>query len=348
MSRRLRVARLFLWLIVSLPALLWATPLTSLNPRALLPDMVDGTAYRPYVRRVVVPALAHMAESALGEPGRAALGSWLERHPRVASRLKWPADRAGAFAAVFVLHALSLLLFAAAFHRLVLATWQVGEGMATLASVAALVLIPLHFGYQNFVYDFPALALFTAGLWALYERRWGWFLALWPIGLLNKETYVLLLPLFALHARGWMTPRTLWKRVALLVAIAAVVGGALIAIFHRNPGGAVEWQLARNLRYHPKWNQIRRDVAYVAFWVFAFWGAGAKRVVARDAVLVLAALFAFTFFLGFIGEWRDFYEAYPLGLLLAVHTALRLIGREPRWRLPPERGLAPAAGPVRR
>lgn len=321
-----------LWIAAALPVLLWAAPLTSINPRSLLPAMVDGTAHRPYVRRALVPIAARGVERLAGETGRRAATAWAESHPEIAQRLGWKPDRALAFAFIFVVHGLALVGFAAAFRALTLAVWDVGEGVASVAAAVAVLLVPLHFGYQNFVYDFPALALFTAGLALAHSGRAGAFTALWPLGLLNKETYALLGMSFVLKFRRAWSPAKLRGQVLVLLAIAAVVIGALVLAFHRNPGEAFEWHLARNLDYHPGAKQLRRDLAYLAFWAFGVIGWRAKSALVFEAALIGGTLFFATFFLGFLGEWRDFYEAFPLGLLLGLHTALRLMGRAPRLR----------------
>lgn len=324
--------RWLLWTVAAIPILLWAAPVTSLNPRSLLPDMVDGTAHRPYVRRALVPLLARAGETLAGERGRAAATEWALARPGLMDRLGWEPERALAFALVFLLHGLALVGFAAAFCGLARAVWDVGETTAALAAAAAVLLVPLHFGYQNFVYDFPALALFTLGVKYAHERRVAAFTALWPVGLLNKETYLLTAVSFVMRLRRRVAAAVLRRHVLALLAIGAVVGGALVWAFRHNPGGAVEWQLPRNLEYHPGAKQLRRDLAYLLFWAFALVGWRAKRTLVAEAAVIGGVLFVTTFFLGFLGEWRDFYEVFPLGLLLALHTALRFLGREPGLR----------------
>jgi hypothetical protein len=41
---------------------------------------------------------------------------------------------------------------------------------------------------------------------------------------------------------------------------------------------------------------------------------------------MLAPLLGLTLFLGFIDEWRDYFEVYPVLVLLAAHTVGRLFG----------------------
>jgi hypothetical protein len=319
------------WMIAALPVLLWAAPNTSLYKRSLLPEMVDGTAYRPYVQRVLVPGIARAGEAIAGPSVRAAAARVTSRTPFLRDRLRWVPDRAVAFAVVLCVHFLALVAFAWGFYALASATWTVGPALSAVAATAAVLLVPLHFGYQNYVYDFSALALFTWGLVLVRRRSWGAFAVLWPIGLLNKETFVLVSPVFVRRFRA-VNGRIPWAWLALTWSVAVVIVLGLWLAFRHTPGEHVEFHLLRNLAYHPSLKQLRRDVAYVAFWVFACWGWRAKRPLIGDALYVGAVLFVSTFFLGFIGEWRDFYEVFPIGLLLALHTALRIAGRPPALR----------------
>jgi hypothetical protein len=233
-----------------------------------------------------------------------------------------------AFATVLAGHGVALVAFAWGFYALALSTWSIGPATAAVGATAGVLLVPLHFGYQNFLYDLPLLALFTWGLTLIRRARWRAFAWLWPIGLLNKETFVLLaIPLVRRYRAA--VGRLPWGWLAVLGATAAVVGAALWIGYRDTPGGAVEIHLHRNLAYRPGFKQHRRDLAYVAFWIYALWGWRAKRAIVVDALAIGGILFVFTFFLGFLGEWRDFYEVFPLALLMALHTTLRVLRREP-------------------
>ncbi len=49
----------------------------------------------------------------------------------------------------------------------------------------------------RFTYDLPSLALFTTGLYLIWFRRhWGWFAALFVVATINRETVLMLLPLY--------------------------------------------------------------------------------------------------------------------------------------------------------
>jgi hypothetical protein len=306
-----------------------AAPRTSLYKRSLLPDMVAGTAWRPYVKRVLVPLAVRGTDALLPAAVRSGIEAQVRLHPILTRRLGWQSEHASWYVLVFMLHGLSLFGFALAFRRLARRTFELDGVTASLAAAGALALLPIHFGYQNFVYDFPDLALFTLGLAFIAAGERTRFYLLWPLGLLNKETFVLLVPLFALRERERLPRGGLLAHAGVQLALAAGVWLALGWTFRHNPGAPLEWQLPHNLTHHPSTRQLLHDLVYWGAWVggLCFWRQ--KRQLAGAALVVIGALVAITFFFGFMGEYRAFYEAWPLLALLLTHTALRLLGRAP-------------------
>lgn len=307
-----------------------AAPRTSLYKRALLPDMVAGTAWRPYVKRALVPLVVRGADALLPPAVRSAIGEQVRLHPILTRRLGWESGHASWYVLVFILDGLSLFGFALAFRRLARRTFELDGVTASLAAAGALALLPIHFGYQNFVYDFPDLALFTLGLAFIAAGERSRFYVLWPLGLLNKETFVLLVPLFALRERERLPHGRLLAHVGVQLAVAAGAWLALGWTFRHNPGAPLEWQLPHNLTHHPSPRQLLHDLVYWGAWVggLLFWRR--KRLLVGAALVVVGALVVITFFFGFMGEYRAFYEAWPLLALLLTHTALQLLGRAPR------------------
>jgi hypothetical protein len=85
----------------------------------------------------------------------------------------------------------------------------------------------------------------------------------------------------------------------------------------------------RNLTAAAPLRQRLHDLVYLAFWVFALCWWSEKRIVTLAALTVGGVLFGTTLFLGFLGEYRDFYEAWPLVALMAAHTVIRMMRARP-------------------
>ena len=320
MSRRLGW-RWPLYLGIALGLMAVAAPRTSLNPRSLLPDMVRGTAWRPYVKRALVGVMVRAADSVIPARARDALRDRVESTPLLRERLGWEPAHATWFALVFLIHLVSLMIFAAALARWLALSLELGPVPAILVAAAGLALLPLHFGYQNFIYDFPGLALFTLGLVFLWERRWTAFYVLWPLGILNKETFVLLACVFFVREWRVMARGVLVRHLAAQAAVTLAVALTLGWVFRANPGPPLEWHLMRNLSLRPPPRQLVHDAVYWGFVAFAFFGWKEKRPLAGATLAVGGVLLATTLFFGFLGEYRDFYEAWPLLAAMAVHSA---------------------------
>jgi hypothetical protein len=78
---------------------------------------------------------------------------------------------------------------------------------------------------QNFryVYDFPSLAFFAGAMYLIYCRKhWVWFALLFCVATVNRETTLLLLPLYMLD-RAVEEGRFVWRRVMRARTLAVVV-----------------------------------------------------------------------------------------------------------------------------
>ncbi len=321
----IRLGSLALYAVVALVIALWAAPRTSLNPRALLPQMVEGTAYRPYVYRALVPNIVRGLDPLVPAAIRARVDAAAVNSRFVRERLRWEPEHATWFLWVLVLHWASLIGFGVCLQALVVRTFGVGEGAAALAAACGVLLTAIHFGYQNFIYDFPQLALFTLGLLLIQRGSLIAYYVLFPIGMLNKETFVLLAVAFAILQWPRLTRRSLALHLVAHAGIAVVVLIALHGAFRHNPGEPLEFHLARNLHYAPRPRQLFHDVVYWGFWLFALWGGRAQRALLGLALVLGAVLLGTTMFFGYFGEYRDYYEAFPVLCLLAFAGARRVL-----------------------
>jgi hypothetical protein len=192
---------------------------------------------------------------------------------------------------------------------------------------------------QNFryIYDMPTLAFFAAGLYLIYFRKPVlWFMALFAVATLNRETTLFLLPLYALsqasrpdpgHGRGagqlhWqalLAPSTL-AVVAPLALYWAVWHHVVFSIFAHNASeyyARVPYNLHffTHLRYYP---QLFSCLGFLL--PFLFLG---RRFV-RDAQLrawlwFIPVWYAFMMVWGVILETRIFGELLPF---VTAYTAV--------------------------
>ena len=200
--------------------------------------------------------------------------------------------------------------------------------MKDLLPVAALLGLPMFFAYSNYLYDPSTIFLFTFCLTLLVRRTWGRYLVAFAISALNKETTVLLGIIFALHhfpKKGRMDWRTYGTLLVPQVAIYLASRFALGKLFGNNPGDYFLWHLKDHqfplLRAYQPSSYVTALALFCA--VAGHWQE--KPAVLKSGLWILVPLLGMAIFFGFMDEYRAFYEAYPLVLMLGAFTAARLM-----------------------
>lgn len=193
----------------------------------------------------------------------------------------------------------------------------VGESLAWLGQVLAVVMISTCFGYRDF-YDIGIVFFFTCGLLALYRRRYWWLPLIVMLGTLNHEN-ILLLILTAAFLIFDREPRRVWLPVILasLAAHIAVRAALQVAIpFQRH----VDWRIWSNM---VKPFVIPHEMAYSLLALAGWYALGLMSL--RDCdprlqrlALLFPMLFGVTFCFGLFHEPRQFDAFIPvlIGLLL--------------------------------
>lgn len=297
---------------------------------AMLRDMVEGAAYRPFVTRALVPVIIRFFLWLLPEGAEEALRQAIADSPAgpflVVGFDYSEADLALYAVAVGVMFLL-LLLFAAALHDLLRGLFVLPRGLQYAASLFGLALIRPYFAFfYHYVYDFGSLALATLVLAMLAHRRWRGFCLAYLLASLNKETTLLFTLFFAIHYRRRL-PGPLFRRLLVFQAVVfALTRGALAVIFRDNPGGPLEFYLfSHNLmifleRFYLYLPPLR---VFLTFAVLSFYRWREKPAFLKDALWMLAVMLGLDLFFGMVDEVRDLYEVYPVALALATHSAGR-------------------------
>lgn len=204
--------------------------------------MIDGTAYRPYVYRQLLPDVANALTRVLPVdaivrhvPARA------KDRISVAFNLsskKYPAQ----YLIIYIANYLSALFAAFALYRVGKAV-KLSEPAALFASVVFMLLFPL-FGIKGgMLYDYPELFFLAVTAWMALELDWWWIIPVAALATWNKESFLLfmftLYPLFRRRSSRWSS----LIGVSVLVAVCAAVYLPIRQHFAHNLGGTVEWHL---------------------------------------------------------------------------------------------------------
>lgn len=270
------------------------------EPRLALSTLVDGTAYRPFVTRALLPLLVKMAESILPLSQRA-------------------------WASVFMY--LSLIGFVVSLRCLASALWKPGPFIDFISVSSLLGLFPLMLSNRH-VYDLTTLFLFALELTFLARAKWLPYCLIYPVACLNKETTLLLTFVFCAFYFKRKTPRGLTGVLLWQVAAYLIIRLGLAWHYRGNPGAFVEYHLPEHL--------LVFFVAPAISFAYLLFGIVVTALVIRDfpekpAFLRLAAaaivppLFILDLLFGSPLEMRHFYEAYPVMFLLCAPTLASLL-----------------------
>jgi hypothetical protein len=308
--------------------------------RSRLVDMVHGTAYRPYVYRVLVPGLAHagtmLLPASLSSSLTAAFDAWRGRPA------DWPPAHAADYVLVISIMAASLAGFAAAVRAFSRAVFSAPPTVHALIALAAVACLPLTFGpFSRQIYDFSTLCFFTWCLVFMAERRWQAFAIAFVFACLNKESSILLTLVYVVYAARTSTGLSRNEAVGLFayqLAVFALVRAAVVYTFRDNPGDTVEVHLFGHNQFvllNPA-EMSKRLLLLIAAAIAGAWGWSEKPPFLRLAFAVLVpALVVIGVTVGMLDEIRAYYELYAVIVLMAAHTMLRALDVPVRAAAPP-------------
>ena len=199
----------------------------------------------------------------------------------------------------------------------------VGRSLAWTGGPLLVFFLAPTFEYFTF-YDIAIVFFYTLGLWALYERRWTWFVLAVGIGTLNHENILLLIPAGVVALWGRVPARTL-----------ATVAGAALAL-HLGVRAALQWFLPMNSFFalHIWTNavlleQMRRTMIESVLVLIFSWGCGAVALrdgdsfLKRAGVTLFVLLLLVAFLVGRFNEARNFEALIPVLIALVLSFARR-------------------------
>jgi len=292
-------------------------------------DMVGGTAYRPFVYRTLLPATVRLNSLATPDPFSHEFNQAVRKgFGRLFFDAHWETTAAYEYCTALALMLAAFMGFGHFAAKLVMLTCSMREtGWARLPlAVSALLGLPLFFRYTSYIYDPPQLLLFTMALYFLAGARLRAFAVTFVLCCINKETAVLLIPLFALTGRDKCTSQRQFRWLLLAFAVGYLAIKSLITFVYRhNPGAFVEYQLEHNLELFSRGLTLKSAaiMLVIAFLLFYRWKEK-PAFLKISFVCILPPLVSLALFLGYMDEWRGYYEAYPIALGLGLDTLQRI------------------------
>lgn len=299
--------------------------------RADFYNLVDGTAERPFAYRMFIPSTVRLLTSPISDETRASLAEWGLNNSvvyEVFYTSAWRIDWLPEFTAASVLMFAALLGFLWALRYFVTALYDGNRYWLDALLFLALLGLPPFFTATNYIYDLPALFLFTFCLALMVRRQWLPYLIVYVFACLNKETTILLTLIFAIHYfdSARMNRRDYLRWMAAQLAIFGVIRLLLMLTYADLPGGAVRLQIDFNLRlFTMQTYTLPEYLTWIGVVMLVLHRWREKPLFLRHSSVILIPLVGLMLVFGIITETRVFYEVYPIILLLAFYTVSRVL-----------------------
>ncbi len=194
----------------------------------------------------------------------------------------------------------------------------------------------------RFIYDLPSLAFFSAAMYLLYFRRhWSLFVALFLVATINRETTLLLLPLYLINEASAGDGSIRWSRAfqprTLLVVLPLALFWAAwqLAVRHAFAANSSEfyprfnWNL-KSFIVPQAWPQLLSACGYLLLFIVTM----RQRIPdprLRAWLWLIPIWLVFMFAFGILVETRVFGELIPFVVcsttLIAEETILRRLQR---------------------
>jgi len=252
------------------------------------------------------------------------------------------------FVVFMILNVLALFGFLIVLRQLAEALNVFSVRACDLLPLGMAVAIPIYFNFGNFMYDFSHLLLFASSLLLLYKKQWRFYLVLYSLALLNKETSVMLVIVFIVNYYKELRRAEFYKLLGIQAGLFLIIKLLLYLIFIGNPGGVVEHHLAWNLNHlsqlssyfnfepigkgmiFPAYLNIPLPrginlpmIGFMVFIIIYKWKD--IPLFLRRSLVYVPVLFAFGLFMGHINELRSYYAALPVVYLSVMAGIVKFI-----------------------
>lgn len=308
-------------------------------------DMVYGRAWKPYVARAFVPFVIRTAVSVIPPEREKAINEkiWENKTFKLMNdKWRWEKAFLTEYLIGCIIMYLALVGFFFAFRYLFKTIYEAPDKLLDLTSLVALLGLPVMFKYTSFIYDFATLFLFTLGLALMAREKWIPFLLVYTLACFNKETTIFLTMLFVIYF--WFCSCARLGKLLFVKVLSAQIGIyliiriVLIYFFHDNRGGflldVISILAKHNLEMSP---YSIEAVCYLFIAIMILYKWKEKPAFLKCGLWILPPLLLLCLFFGYFDELRDYYEAYPIVLLLIAHTMGDIAGWKATSRITPAR-----------
>ena len=203
--------------------------------RSQLEDMVYGQAFRPFVKRQLVPLIVRTGMAVMPDSVDAVLQEVFVGFG-VVNYLRWPSAYASEYVLTLMIMYASMVGFLVLLRRLLTRSLAISPGIAHAVTLSVAVGLPVCYAGQVYMYDYSQLLLFTGGILYMMKGRWGIYYPILALACLNKETSILLPVVFACWKGRELLQRVNLIHFAAQAAVAVSICAALAWMYRYKPG----------------------------------------------------------------------------------------------------------------
>jgi hypothetical protein len=293
---------------------------TNANDKEFFEDSIEGSAYKPFAGRVLVPILVRNLSHLVPASVSRQLDDWakekIERLFPHTPEIKFT----HLLISVFIWYS-SIIGFSFSLLAIIRLFYETSDITALLVTLTSVAGIPVFFRYYSYLYDLPQLFLFTFCLYYLARSNWYRYILFFAIATLNKETSVLLIFIYSLHFARFHSRSIYLRLLTIQVAFYLVIRLIINASTINNPGSIVEFHLFHNLLLEPY--SVAQFLAFLCIGLLIGYDWKNKPTFIKDALAIAVPMVLLTLLFGYLDEYRDFYELYPIIILLIAHTIIK-------------------------
>ena len=294
--------------------------------------MLNGSAYRPFVTRVLTPWMTVGVRELIPDQINENLSRWIAESPFITSIIQTYGAPANLGVEAFiniVFQYLSLLGFFYFYIKLIKKIFVLTKkSLFFFVFVALIGLLP--FFNWGYIYDLPQLFLSTIAFYFIASNKKILYFFVFALAVLNKETSIVLIIPSLLLFWNQKNPKAINVLLGYVIqlTIFLLIRMPLYIYYKNNPGVNLDFHFVDHLRAF-----VGYPIASIIFWLIAILivSLAFYKWKKKPAILNLGLCSGFVllilFFIGgFPFEFRVFYEVYGVVTISVIWSFLTLRG----------------------
>jgi hypothetical protein len=218
--------------------------------------------------------------------------------------------------------------------RTYLSLFLTGQKLLWLSSLSLFYVLPFNYLYQHdrwYPYDMPAILFFAIGMLLMYQKKWVWYILLFVVATLNRETSCFLIFIFIISTINKKNlPFTLifaFTQCTIWLAIKYV----MFTLYGNNGGtGLFETNLVSNVKFLLNFREYPLLFSCFGYvWIpVLFFFQRINNTFIKRSLFVIFPFFCGMLIVGRINEIRIFGELIPLVLSSFLVIAYSIVKEE--------------------